>query len=135
MDLEHSRAAGRIFDSLGMAAEAGEAAAAEAGALMHQQDNAGALELAQTRLRQLEGRTDSDRAMLQLCRVICVGLSAFGDWEGMTPFVDRQIVLAEALDDHPTLISGHINLGIRYLALRAPLDGAGHVRKRCPTGA
>ncbi len=117
----HSQTASRIFDDLGLAAEAGEAVAAEAGALMSQQDNAGALELAQGRLRQLEGRTDSDRAMLQLCRVICVGLSALGDWEGMTPFVDRQIVLAEALDDHKTLISGHINLGIRYLALRAPL--------------
>jgi class 3 adenylate cyclase len=119
--LEHSRAASRIFDDLGLEAEAAEAVAAEAATLMNQQDNTRALELAGARWKRLEGRSDCDRAKLQLCRVMCVALSSFGDWEAMTPFADRQIVLAEALDDHPTLISGHINLGIRYLALRAPL--------------
>ncbi len=119
--LDHSRAASGIFDELGLEPEAAEAVAAEAMALSAQQDNAGALELAEAWWKRLEGRTDCDRARLQLCRAICVGLGAVGDWERMAPLLDRLIVLAESLGDYRLLINGHINLGIRYIALGAPL--------------
>ncbi|MFN8168032.1 MAG: adenylate/guanylate cyclase domain-containing protein [Candidatus Nanopelagicales bacterium] len=121
---EHAATATDLYDELGDDIRAGRAAAMQARAMLDRGENAAAIELAEPRWSALDGRTGSDPALLDLAQALVPAYMRLGDFAALGLYGERQLLLAEGLDDRAALASALNSLGLRYQnlgALRASL--------------
>ena len=117
---EHAVAATALYDELGSEVDAATAAAAHAWSLRSLGDNAAAIEVAEPRWHALEGRTDSDPALLALARVLAAAHLGLGDLTASGFYTERRLLLAEGQNDSSALIASLGNIGSRFQILGAP---------------
>ena len=117
----HAEVAADLYSKAGLPVDAGVAISFLASATGSLQDHARAIEIAEEAWQALDGQADAGRALLPLARALGASCSARGDFERMAQYAERRILLAEAANDPESLAHAHLQLGIRYVALGAPV--------------
>lgn len=121
---EHAEQATLLFDGLGDRIAAGVAAAVHANTRNTLQDNATAIDICESRLRTLDGTSGSEEALLLLNRALGRAHRSRGDFDRALRYVERWILLAEALNDYEALADAYLMVADRYSTIGAPLTGA-----------
>ncbi len=118
---DHAEAATGLFDGLGLAVDAGVAAAIHGRCLNSLQDNAGGIEIARPRWLALDSEPGAERALILLAQTLGMAYAARGDIETMGEYAHRRTLMAEAAQDWGQLAQAHLQLGIRYQSVGAPV--------------
>ncbi|HEY5134626.1 MAG TPA: adenylate/guanylate cyclase domain-containing protein [Candidatus Nanopelagicales bacterium] len=121
---KHARSATTAFDDLGRPIDAGLSAAAEANSLEWVADHRGAIGVATPRWESLQDVPGAEPALFRLASVLGSAYWTAEIREQATPYLDRMVLLAEALDDAAGRSRAYNALAIRYSALRAPRTAA-----------
>jgi hypothetical protein len=107
------------FDSLGQAIDAGHAAGLQGMAMMALQDNAGAIDVCETRFEQLDGTPGAEPALIPLVRALGSAYGFLGNLDKNAFYGEKGLLLAEATNDPVALASAQIHVAIRFQTLGA----------------
>jgi hypothetical protein len=117
----HAQAATARYDELGMPTHAGRAVAAHAQALASLGDNNGAFAIAEPRWEALQGTPDADQALLDLAKCLASANMGLGRFDELNRYLDRGIILAEAIGDPGSLSVFVRGTGYKFQMLGAPI--------------
>jgi tetratricopeptide (TPR) repeat protein len=121
---EHAQQATDLFDGLSEPIAAGFAVAVHANALRAMADNTTAIDISEGRLRALDGVPGAESARLLLNQAMGMAHRGRGEFDRAMRFVEPWILLAEALHDYEALADAYLTVGVRYIAIGAPLTAA-----------
>ena len=113
----------RLFDELGLAIDAGVAAAILSQGVLLGQGAAAARDLAHTRWVSLQGVDGADRALLPLATALAEAHKTLGDVRSMAAYDDHRLQLAEALGDRDALAHAQLGMAVRLSAIGASETG------------
>ena len=119
----HASESAAAYDDLGRPVDAALATAVLATTLTNAGDIATAREVAEPRCRAVEGLPGADPALLALHMALSVATNRIGDWDAQALHTERQLLLAEDLQDWDALAQALISSGSRYQALGATTTG------------
>jgi tetratricopeptide (TPR) repeat protein len=111
-----------------MAIEAAEAAGSFASAVATLGDNHGALAIAEPRWAAMDGVPGAEKAQVRLAASLASACMGLGRFELVADYVDRAILMAEAVHDAEALSAFFRLSGARFQALGAPITAAAHYR-------
>jgi class 3 adenylate cyclase/tetratricopeptide (TPR) repeat protein len=115
----HAVTATNQYDDLDLPVEAGTAAAIHALTLAFERENTAAIAIAQPRWEALEGVVGADRALLRLANALRLAHQWRGEWEEVGRYAERQLLLAQAVDEPAALCEALISLGVRFTGMGA----------------
>ena len=113
-------AATDLFDALGRPIDAALAVATGSLGLQILADFAGVIRIAEPRWQALEGVAGTERALLRLARPLANAFLELGDEAASARYIERRLLLAEAVGDAGALAEAMLQLGSRYQSTGGP---------------
>ena len=109
-----------LYDELDRPIEAATAVGTRSRCLQILSDFDGIMEVARPRWTALLGVRGAEMALLSMAGPLAAAHVELGDLEAASRFVDRRVLLAEALGEPEALVSALIGLGVRFQGIGGP---------------